>query len=125
MHGACQWGMLGMLFQGNTVTLTPRFDPDDVWATVEREKVNAIMITGDAMGRPLIETIEQRGDEYDLSSLVAVGSTAAVFSPSVKDQFFERFPNLVLSDAVGASESGANGYTLVQQGKTAMKADRP
>ena len=39
----------------------------------------------------------------------------------MKDQFFERFPNLVLSDAVGASESGANGYTLVQQGKTAMK----
>jgi acyl-CoA synthetase (AMP-forming)/AMP-acid ligase II len=44
-----------------------------------------------------------------------------VFSPSVKDQFFERFPNLVLSDAIGASESGANGYTLVQPGKTAMK----
>jgi acyl-CoA synthetase (AMP-forming)/AMP-acid ligase II len=73
------------------------------------------------MGRPLIETIRERGDEYDLSSLVAVSSTAAVFSPSVKDEFFERFPNLILSDAVGASESGANGYTLVQQGKTAMK----
>jgi acyl-CoA synthetase (AMP-forming)/AMP-acid ligase II len=83
--------------------------------------VNLIMITGDAMGRPLIETIQQRGDEYDLSSLVAVSSTAAVFSPSVKDQFFERFPNLILSDAIGASESGANGYTLVQPGKTAMK----
>jgi 3-oxocholest-4-en-26-oate---CoA ligase len=98
-----------------------KFDPHRVWQLVGEEGVNLIMITGDAMGRPLIETIEQRGDEYDLSSLVAVSSTAAVFSPSVKDQFFERFPNLVLSDAVGASESGANGYTLVQQGKTAMK----
>jgi acyl-CoA synthetase (AMP-forming)/AMP-acid ligase II len=56
-----------------------------------------------------------------LSSLVALSSTAAVFSPSVKDQFFERFPNLVLSDAIGSSEGGANGYTLVQPGKTAMK----
>jgi len=44
-----------------------------------------------------------------------------VFSPSVKDQFFEYFPNLGLSDAVGSSEGGANGYTLVQRGHTAMK----
>ena len=58
MHGACQWGMLGMMFQGNTVVLTPKFDVDDVWSTVEREKANAIMITGDAMGRPLIEALD-------------------------------------------------------------------
>jgi acyl-CoA synthetase (AMP-forming)/AMP-acid ligase II len=121
MHGATQWGVMGGSFVGNKIVLVSKFDPHRVWQLVGEEGVNLIMITGDAMGRPLIETMEQRGDEYDLSSLVAVGSTAAVFSPSVKDQFFERFPNLVLSDAVGASESGANGYTLVEQGKTAMK----
>jgi acyl-CoA synthetase (AMP-forming)/AMP-acid ligase II len=79
------------------------------------------MITGDAMGRPLVETMQERGDEYDVSTLFAVGSTAAVFSPSVKDQFFERLPNIAVSDAVGSSEGGANGYTVVQKGKTAMK----
>jgi 3-oxocholest-4-en-26-oate---CoA ligase len=121
MHGATQWGVMGGSFVGNKIVLVSKFDPHRVWQLVGEEGVNLIMITGDAMGRPLIETMEQRGDDYDLSSLVAVGSTAAVFSPSVKDQFFERFPNLVLSDAVGASESGANGYTLVKQGKTAMK----
>jgi acyl-CoA synthetase (AMP-forming)/AMP-acid ligase II len=68
-----------------------------------------------------VETMQERGDEYDVSTLVAVGSTAAVFSPSVKDQFFERLPNIAVSDAVGSSEGGANGYTVVQKGNTAMK----
>jgi len=76
MHGACQWGMLGMMFQGNTVVLTPKFDVDDVWSTVEREKANAIMITGDAMGRPLIEALDAAADRWDVTSLLAVSSSA-------------------------------------------------
>src|SRR6185369_15247364 len=83
MHGATQWGVMGGSFVGNKIVLVSKFDPHRVWQLVGEEGVNLIMITGDAMGRPLIETIEQRGDEYDLSSLVAVSSTAAVFSPSV------------------------------------------
>jgi 3-oxocholest-4-en-26-oate---CoA ligase len=121
MHGASQWSVMGGSFVGNRIVLVARFEPRQVWQLVADERVNLLMITGDAMGRPLIETLAEPDADYDLSSLVALSSTAAVFSPSVKDQFFERFPNLVLSDAIGASESGANGYTLVQPGKTAMK----
>ena len=51
-----------MMFKGNTVMLTPRFDPEDVWRQVEKHKANSVMITGDAMGRPLIETLESLGD---------------------------------------------------------------
>jgi acyl-CoA synthetase (AMP-forming)/AMP-acid ligase II len=121
MHGATQWAVMGGSFVGNKIVLVAKFDPREVWRLVDEEKVNLIMITGDAMARPLIEVAEQEGENYDLSSLIAVSSTAAVFSPSVKDQFLARFPNLVLSDAIGSSEGGANGYTLVQPGKTAMK----
>ena len=35
----------------------------------------------------------------------------------MKDQFFERFPNLVLTDAIGSSEGGSNGYTIVAEGQ--------
>ena len=35
----------------------------------------------------------------------------------MKDQFFERFPNLVLTDAIGSSESGVNGYAIVAEGQ--------
>jgi acyl-CoA synthetase (AMP-forming)/AMP-acid ligase II len=121
MHGAAQWGMLGQLFQGNTIVLMRKFDPDAVWQTVDREGVNSVLITGDAMGRPLIEALDDASRSYDVSSLFAVSSSAAIFSPAVKDRFFERFPDLVITDSIGSSESGFNGLALVGKGGTAMK----
>ena len=40
-----------------------------------------VMITGDAMGKPLIEALDEPGVSYDLSSLIGITSTAALFSP--------------------------------------------
>ena len=121
MHGATQWGVMGQSFSGNKIVLVARFDPKQVWRLVEQEKVNSMMITGDAMGRPLVEALDEPGASYDTSSLVSVSSTAAVFSPSVKEDFFRHFPNLFMTDSVGSSEGGANGVSFVSPGKTAMK----
>ncbi|MHB8466590.1 MAG: acyl-CoA synthetase [Acidimicrobiales bacterium] len=120
MHGATQWGVMGQSFSGNRVVLVSKFDADQVWKLVEQEKVNVMMITGDAMGRPLIEALES-GASYDITSLLALSSTAAIFSPSVKEQFLAHLPQLVLSDAIGSSETGANGHIQVTSGHTAMK----
>ena len=122
MHGATQWAAMGQSFQGNKVVLMSQFDPHEVWRLVEAEKVNSMMMTGDAMARPLVEALdEQPSKTRDLSSLISLSSTAAVFSPSLKDQYLERFPNIVLTDAIGSSEGGANGIIIVEKGKTAMK----
>ncbi|HEV3225527.1 MAG TPA: acyl-CoA synthetase [Acidimicrobiales bacterium] len=121
MHGACQWGMLGMMFKGNTVMLAERFDPAGVWDGIAREKANAIMITGDAMGRPLIEALDAEPERWDTSSMLAVSSSAALFSAPVKDRFFNRFPNLVITDSIGSSEGGFNGIAQVPKEGTAMK----
>jgi len=122
MHGATQWAVMGQSFVGHRIVLVARFDPHQVWSLVEGEKVNMVMITGDAMGRPLIEALEEPGTSYDLSSLIGLTSTAALFSPSVKDQFFEHFPNLVMSDAIGSSEGGNNGISWIKPGGTTMKS---
>lgn len=122
MHGATQWAVMGQSFVGNRIVLVPRFDPHEVWELVEREHVNMLMITGDAMGRPLIEALDEPGSSYDLSSLIGITSTAALFSPSVKDQFFEHFPNLIMTDAVGSSEGGNNGLSVIKPGGTTMKS---
>jgi len=121
MHGATQWAVMGGSFIGNKVILVSRFDPHNVWQLVEKERVNVLMVTGDAMARPLVEALEAPGAGYDLSSLLAVVSTAAIFSPTVKEAFFGRLPNLVITDAIGSSETGSNGLVLVQPGRTAMK----
>jgi acyl-CoA synthetase (AMP-forming)/AMP-acid ligase II len=121
MHGASQWAVMGQGFAGNKVVLVAKFDPKLVWRLVERERVMALMLTGDAMARPLVEALEEPGADYDLSSLVSISSTAAIFSPSVKEQLLAHFPNLVMSDAIGSSETGSNGIAVVKQGSTAMK----
>src|SRR5262249_44910573 len=94
MHGAAQWGVLNGLFNGKSTVVLPKFDAHDVWRAVEQHHVASLSITGDAMGRPLIEALDEH--DYDTSSLVSVASTAAVFSRVVKDRFLERFPNLVM-----------------------------
>jgi acyl-CoA synthetase (AMP-forming)/AMP-acid ligase II len=122
MHGATQWSVMGQSFVGNRTILVPRFDPHTVWRLVETERVNSVMITGDAMGKPLIEALDDPGVSYDLSSLLAVTSSAALFSSPVKDEFFNHLPNIVIVDAVGSSESGNNGMATLTKGDTAMKS---
>ena len=122
MHGATQWGVMGQSFVANKVVLVAKFDPDEVWKLVGTEHVNMVMITGDAMGKPLVEQLDEPGADYDLSSLFGLTSTAALFSPSVKDEFFRHFPSLIMTDAVGSSESGNNGLSMIQRGGTAMKS---
>jgi acyl-CoA synthetase (AMP-forming)/AMP-acid ligase II len=116
MHGAAQWGTFGQMAQGNTVVLMPRFDPEEVWRLVEEVGVNSVLIAGDAMGRPMIETLEAAGpDRWDLSSLFAVTSSAALFSVPVKERFFAAFPNLYIVDSIGSSEGGFNGLSGVSK----------
>jgi acyl-CoA synthetase (AMP-forming)/AMP-acid ligase II len=123
MHGATQWSVMGQSFVGSKIVLMAKFDPDAVWRLVGEERVNSVMITGDAMGKPLVEQLDApEAREYDLSSLLAVVSSAALFSAPVKDQFFERLPHLAITDAIGSSEGGNNGMTVVTAGNTAMKS---
>src|ERR1700722_7542213 len=122
MHGATQWCVMGQSFVGSKIVLMAKFDPHAVWRLVGEARVNSVMITGDAMGKPLIESLDDVGTDHDLSSLLAVVSSAALFSAPVKDQFFAALPNLVITDAIGSSEGGNNGMTVVTAGNTAMKS---
>jgi acyl-CoA synthetase (AMP-forming)/AMP-acid ligase II len=122
MHGATQWAVMGQSFVGSKIVLMAKFEPAAVWRLVGEEKVTTVMITGDAMGKPLVEALDEPGTDYDLSSLAALVSTAALFSAPVKDQFFEHLPNLYITDAVGSSESGNNGLSVISPGNTAMKS---
>ena len=127
MHGAAQWGFLRFAFEGNLVVMLSKFDAHEVWRTIEREGINSVAITGDAMARPMIDALEEMGgpEALDLSSMFVLASTAAIFSPTVKDQYLELFPNLMLIDAIGSSETGANGMRTVAKGDTQNSGGGP
>jgi acyl-CoA synthetase (AMP-forming)/AMP-acid ligase II len=114
IHGAAQWAAFQSFFSGGTVVFLPQFDPHEVWRTVARNRVNVMLIVGDAMARPMIEALHT-GD-YDASSLFAIASTSALFSPSVKEQYLDALPNTVITDSIGSSETGFTGMGMVQKG---------
>ena len=110
MHGGAQAALLMHLFAGHLTILEPKFDAVRTWQIVEREGVQLIFMTGDAMARPLIEAYEQ--GSYDCPNLVAVSSSAAIFSRAVKERWMAAFPNTFFTDSVGASETGFQGTGL-------------
>jgi 3-oxocholest-4-en-26-oate---CoA ligase len=111
MHGSCWWFACIQLLAGNTVVLNPEHSlvGDTVWSIVEKEKVNSVAIVGDAMAAPLLDSLEQHPDRWDLGSLYSIGSGGAVFSDSKQEAFRQHFPNIVIRNSFGSSESGNMG----------------
>ncbi|MBB2774412.1 UNVERIFIED_ORG: acyl-CoA synthetase (AMP-forming)/AMP-acid ligase II [Mycolicibacterium obuense] len=121
IHGATQSATWMALFAGQTVVLVPEFDPEEVWRTCAQHKVNLLFFTGDAMARPLLDALvahQANGDEFDLSNLFLLASTAALFSPALKDQLLELLPNRIITDSIGSSETGFGGSSVVAKGQT-------
>ena len=112
MHGACWWYAIIQMLGGNCVVLNPQrsLDGAEVWNIVEKEKVNSLSIVGDAMAIPLLDALRDNADRWDLSSVFSIGSGGAVFSASSQNEFKERFPNVIIMNSFGSSESGNMGF---------------
>ena len=121
MHGQAQWLATHSLLTGAKLVLytEPHFDPDKIWRLIERERVQSLTITGDAMGRPLAEALAAPAASYDTSSLAILNSGAAILSKVVKQQLRELLPHVTVLDSFGASETGYNGTVLDTEGPVA------
>ena len=120
MHAA-HWVAFDALLAGNTVVIqddTRRLDAASILGTAEREKVNVVLIVGDAFARPLIDELERRA--YDLSALRVIGSGGAVLDPSSKEELLALLPDGVkIIDTVGSSETGTQASQATARGKGA------
>ena len=117
MHGAAQWAAFIGMTGGGTLVLPDNvrsLDPADVWRTLEREQANTITVVGDAIARPLIDELE-RGD-YDISSLFGFGNGGAPLNPVLKQRLIDLAPNIMISDSVGSSETGAQMSHISSKG---------
>jgi acyl-CoA synthetase (AMP-forming)/AMP-acid ligase II len=123
MHGGGQWLTLIALFGGNcAVVYSERgFDAERVLDLAEREHVTTIGIIGDAMARPIAEAVLAEPDRWDVSSLFMLGNGGAMLSAAVKSQMARAFPNAMVNDSYGASETGAAGSEV----GASTERDRP
>jgi acyl-CoA synthetase (AMP-forming)/AMP-acid ligase II len=111
MHASGHWLAFSNLFGGGTLVTLPggQFDPEAVWRVVGEERVNAIVLVGDAMARPLTDLLATDAARFDVSSVMAVGSGGAVLSPSTKARLAELLPGVIVADLFGSSETGQVG----------------
>ncbi|MFF2086851.1 acyl-CoA synthetase [Nocardia sp. NPDC058176] len=120
IHGGSQWATFHSLFGGGKAVMIPEFSGHSVWQAVDKHGINLIFITGDAMARPMLDALAEgnpeTGEPYDLSTLYVLASSAALFSPALKDKFLELLPNRMISDSIGSSETGFGGLSLVAKG---------
>ena len=117
MHGAAQWVSFIGLNNGHAVVLPPdtrRLDPAQTWRTVETERCTTLTVVGDAIARPLVEELES--GSYDTSSLLSVGNGGAPLTPTIKERLLAQLPNIILTDSVGSSETGAQMSHLSSAG---------
>ncbi len=107
MHGAAHWMAFRTWLGGGTVFVQSRpdhLDPVDIWSTIERERLNFLLIVGDAFARPLIDELDRTS--YDLGSLTVLLSGGAALSAPLKDELLRHLPTLMIVDGLGSSEAG-------------------
>jgi acyl-CoA synthetase (AMP-forming)/AMP-acid ligase II len=111
MHGGGQWlTLIGLYGGGRPILYTERtFDPVAVLELAARERATSIGIIGDAMARPLAEAALAAPGRFDLSALTVLGNGGAMLSAAVKSQLRAAFPQAIVNDSYGASETGAAG----------------
>jgi len=100
--------------------IVDRLDPREVWTTVEREGVQAMLMVGEAFARPLL--IEFERGAYDASSLILIAVGGAVTSPETKERLTEQMPHVLILDAAGASETGSGPQSISAKGAIAERA---
>ncbi|WP_186628735.1 acyl-CoA synthetase [Rhodococcus sp. BP22] len=119
IHGGAQWATFQSLFGGGKTVLHPDFEGHAIWQLVDKYGINLVFITGDAMARPMLDALIEGGPDgkpYDLSSLFLIASSAALFSPSIKEKLLELLPNRMITDSIGSSETGFGGLSVVAKG---------
>jgi 3-oxocholest-4-en-26-oate---CoA ligase len=119
MHGTGQFSsFIAMNAGGCIVVLDGRsFSPEALWATVERRKVNSVVIVGDAFAKPLLAALEAAGEgAWDLSSVGMISSSGVMWSQETKEGLLRHLPGAVLFDSFGSSEAVGMGGSVSAAG---------
>ncbi|CAB4598500.1 unannotated protein [freshwater metagenome] len=107
MHGAGHWIAMRAWLTGGTIIVQSqpdRLEAEDIWNLVEEEKVNFLLIVGDAFARPLLDGLVT--NTHDLSSLLSILSGGAALSAHLKAEFLSHLPTVMVVDGLGSSEAG-------------------
>jgi fatty-acyl-CoA synthase len=118
MHGTGLLTAMSALVGGGTVvTLTSaHLDPEELWRTVERRRVEQIVIVGDAFAKPMLKVLDGAPGRHDLSCVASIVSSGVMWSMEVKLGLLRHLPQAVLADSFGSSEAVGFGLSMMTAG---------
>ena len=124
MHGTGAFTANTVLAEGGRVCLleSRKYDPVELLDTVDGQKVNGLVIVGDPFSRPLLATLEAHPGKWDLSSIMMIISSGAMWSEPVKQQLLSHHSGMVLVDAFSSSEALGMGMSVSGGGSAAKTA---
>jgi acyl-CoA synthetase (AMP-forming)/AMP-acid ligase II len=117
MHATALFSVMDTLLLGGSVVFLPKgkFDPAEVWRSVQRHRVSRLIIAGNAVCAPLADELSRAaaaGTPYDVSSVTSIHSSGMAWTDDVKHALLAHLPTQLL-DILGASEGGPFAYAVV------------
>lgn len=119
MHGTGFFGTMSTIMTGGCVVTVDNahLDADAIWAAVEKNRVTNMAIVGDPFGRPLLKVLDENPGKYDISSIIGIGSSGAMWSKEVKHGLLEHLPaGATLTDSFSSTEALGMGVSVAQKG---------
>ena len=115
MHGTGLLSSVGAMSTGGTcITLASRsFEPELALETIDRHKVTAVTIVGDAFARPMLEALDANPGKYDISSVFAISSSGVMWTREVKAGLLTHNKNMLLVDGFSSSEAIGLGSSIM------------
>ncbi|MDZ7791697.1 MAG: AMP-binding protein [Xanthomonadales bacterium] len=125
MHATGLFNSFMTLAGGGTTVVLPgsSFHASTLWKTVARERVELVVIVGDAFAVPMVDSLVELGASLDLDCLAAVVSSGAAFRRSTKEALLTYLPHIAIVDAFGSSEASGIGWTVSRAGDVRDSAE--
>jgi len=93
------------------IPVSRSLNPEEILATVEKEKIILLSLIGDAMARPIAEAhlqAQQEGRAHDVSSLAIISSGGAILTETARELLKKAFgEKIYLAGGIGGSEIGS------------------
>jgi fatty-acyl-CoA synthase len=124
MHGTGMFTQLILLTAGGSTVLTTSrtLDVPEILDTIEREKVNQLVIVGDAFAKPILRALDAAEGRWDLSSMFMIASSGVMFSEESKQGLLRHNPGMMIVDAFSSSEALGMGQSVSTAGGTSHTA---
>jgi len=113
MHGGGQFAVIISLMRGGvaSIPVSRSLNPQEILATIEKEKIVLLSLIGDAMARPIAEEhlqAQREGRAHDVSSLAIISSGGAILTETARELLKKAFgEKIYLAGGIGGSEIGS------------------